>query len=98
MVAELIPQLEAAISTCDSLIRNPRLTEFLALLLQLGNYLNAVSTILILLFLTSSFKTYNQEPPYLGSLVFCALFTGSSSPKPCTLAKVEQSPSNIRSI
>lgn len=57
MVAELIPQLEAAISTCDSLIRNPRLTEFLALLLQLGNYLNAVSTILFLLFLASSFKT-----------------------------------------
>ncbi|KAG8282955.1 actin binding, variant 2 [Homalodisca vitripennis] len=42
-VSELTPQLEDVISTCDSLVRNSRLAEFLALLLQLGNYLNAGS-------------------------------------------------------
>uniref|UniRef100_A0A1B6EW46 FH2 domain-containing protein n=1 Tax=Cuerna arida TaxID=1464854 RepID=A0A1B6EW46_9HEMI len=42
-VSELTPQLEDVISTCDSLVHNSRLAEFLALLLQLGNYLNAGS-------------------------------------------------------
>lgn len=42
-MAELSPQLEALSSLCDSLTQDTRLAEFLALLLQLGNYLNAVS-------------------------------------------------------
>ncbi|XP_054275159.1 inverted formin-2-like isoform X2 [Macrosteles quadrilineatus] len=42
-VAELTPQLEAVVSTCDAVINCGKLGEFLALLLQLGNYLNAGS-------------------------------------------------------
>lgn len=42
VVADLSPKLKALTNLCDSLTQDKRLAEFLALLLQLGNYLNAV--------------------------------------------------------
>ncbi|KAE8749292.1 hypothetical protein FOCC_FOCC003999 [Frankliniella occidentalis] len=42
-VAELKPQLQTVINICDQVINNASLKEFLALILQFGNYLNAGS-------------------------------------------------------
>ncbi|KAK3913210.1 Inverted formin-2 [Frankliniella fusca] len=39
-VQELKPQLQTVINTCDQVINNASLKEFLALILQFGNYLN----------------------------------------------------------
>lgn len=42
-VQELKPQLKTVVDTCDQVINNTSLKEFLALILQFGNYLNAGS-------------------------------------------------------
>ncbi|CAG2065583.1 unnamed protein product, partial [Timema podura] len=41
--SELRPQLTSLVDICDDLMHNAALRDFLALILQLGNYLNAVS-------------------------------------------------------
>jgi hypothetical protein len=40
---ELQPQLRGLVNMCDQLTRNSSLREFLTLILQIGNCLNAVS-------------------------------------------------------
>lgn len=42
-VQELKPQLKTVVDICDQVINNASLKEFLALILQFGNYLNAGS-------------------------------------------------------